>query len=144
MEVLPVILLPVGHDGFGLPEFVQHDDQLAALDLLDFSRQKLAHLRGELLPDPGPLAFAHPLDDPLFGRLNRQPAKVDKRNLFLEHVAHLEVGIFVLRLFQGDLRAGIFHRLHHLAETHHLDGTLQLIDAELEADVGAEFATKAA
>src|SRR5215211_1325123 len=81
-------------------------------------------------PDRSSLAFAHPLDDPLFGRLNRQPAKVDKGNFFLEHVAHLEVGIFVLRLFQGDLRAGILHRFHYLAEAHHLDGALQLIHAE--------------
>ena len=113
---------------------------LPALDLLDLARQQLADLGGELLPDPGPLAFAHPLDDPLLGGLHREPAELHEGNLFLEHVADLEVGVLVLGLLQRDLPARVLDRLHHLAEPHDPDRALQLVHVQLEPDVGAELA----
>ena len=139
MEVLPVILLPIGDDGFGLAELVQHDDQLAPLDLLDLARKQLSHLGGELLPDPGPLAFPDPLDDALLGGLDREPAEIDEGDLFLQHVADREVGILVLGLLQRDLPARVLDRLHDLPEAHHLDGALQLVHAQLEPHIGAEL-----
>ena len=38
VEVLAVVLLAVRDDRFGLAELVQHDDELAALDLLHLAR----------------------------------------------------------------------------------------------------------
>ena len=140
MEVLPVVLLPVGYDRLGLAELVEHDDQLAPLDLLDLAGEQLADLGGELLPDAGPLAFPYPLNDPLLGRLHREPAELDEGNLLLEHVADLEVGVLVLGLFQRDLPAGILDGLDDLPQADDLDGALQLVHAQLEPDVGAELA----
>jgi hypothetical protein len=37
MEVLAMILLAVGDDRLRLAELVEHDDELTALDLLDFA-----------------------------------------------------------------------------------------------------------
>ena len=84
-------------------------------------RQQLAHLGGELVADPGALALAHPLDDPLLGRLHREPAELLEGDLFLEHVADLEVGILVAGLLERDLPARVLDRLDHLAEPHHPD-----------------------
>src|SRR2546426_6717457 len=50
VEVLAVILLAVGDDRLGFAELREHDDDLAPLDLLDFAREELSHLVGELLP----------------------------------------------------------------------------------------------
>jgi hypothetical protein len=80
------------------------------------------------------------LDDPLLRGLHRQPAEVDERYLFLEHVADLEVSVLVLGLLQRDLPAGIFDRLDDLSQTHDLDGALQLVHAQLKPDVRAELA----
>ena len=130
VEMLAVVLLAVGDDRLGLAELVQHDDELAALDLLDLAGQQLAHLVGELLADPGPLALAHPLDDPLLGGLHREPAEFGEGNLFLEHVADLEVGVLVAGpLPARSAQLGILDRLDHLAEPHDPDGALQLVDA---------------
>src|SRR4051812_45933216 len=43
MEMLAMILLAVRNDRFGLAELVQHDDELAALDLLHFAGKQLAY-----------------------------------------------------------------------------------------------------
>src|SRR5205085_1331945 len=137
MEVLAVILLAIGDDGLGLAELREHDDDLAALDLLHFARQQLSHLVGELLPNAGPLALAHPLDDALFGGLHGSAAERLERYLLLEHVAHLEVLVFEARLFERDLRARVFHGLDHGAQHDDADRALQLIDADFGPHVGA-------
>ena len=70
MEVLAMILLAIRNDRFRLAELVEHDDELAALDLLDFAGEQVADARRELVADPGALAFADALDDALLGGLH--------------------------------------------------------------------------
>ena len=140
VEMLAVVLLAVGDDRLGLAELVQHDDELAALDLLHLAGEQLAHLAAELVADPRALALAHPLDDPLLGRLHGQPAELGEGNVLLQHVAHDEVGILEPGVLERDLPARVFHRLHHLAQPDDADGAVQLVHAELELDVRAELA----
>ena len=111
-----MILLAIRHDRLGFAEAVEHDHELAALDLLDLAREQLADLVGELVADAIPLALADALDDPLLGGLHREPAEGLEGHLFLEDVADLEVGILELRLFERDLRARVFDHVGHLAE----------------------------
>jgi hypothetical protein len=126
----------VSSSRLSLAELVQHDDELAALDLLDFARQEIADLRGELVADAGPLTLAHALDDALLGRLHREAPEGVERHVLLEHVADGEVGVLVLRLFEGDLPAGVLDRLGHLAKPHDADRALQLVHRQLEPHVG--------
>ena len=104
VEVLAVVLLAVGDDRLRLAELVEHDDQLAALDLLDLAGEELADLVGELVADARALALAHPLDDPLLGRLHRQPPEGLEGDVLLEHVAELELGVLEPGLL--DARSG--------------------------------------
>src|SRR5437667_465353 len=136
VEVLAVILLAVGDDRLGFAELREHDDDLAPLDLLHFAREELSHLVGELLPDAGPLALAHPLDDALLSCLHRGAAERLERHLLFQHVAHLEVLIFEARFLERDLRARVFHGLHHGAPHDDPDGALELVDADLGPHVG--------
>ena len=100
MEVLAVVLLAVRDDRFRLAELVQHDDELAALDLLDLAGEQVADLGGELVADPRALALADALDDALLGGLHGEAAELGERHLLLEHVADLEVGILVAGLLE--------------------------------------------
>src|ERR1041385_3848886 len=136
MEVLAVILVAVRDDRFGFTELVEHDDDLAALDLLDFAREQLADLARELFADAGALAFAHALDDALLGRLHRRAAELLERHLFLEHVAGLEVRVFVTRFFERDLRAGVFDRFDHRLQHDDANRSFHLVDADLGPHVG--------
>src|SRR3989449_11057426 len=70
--------------------FRSHHHDLAALDLLHLARQELAHLVGELLANPGPLALAHPLDDALLRRLHRGAPERFEGDFLFEHVARSE------------------------------------------------------
>src|SRR5205823_1352167 len=92
---------------------------------------------GELLPDAGPLAFAHPLDDALLGGLYRGAGERLERHLLFQHVAHLEVLVFETRLLERDLRARVFHRLDHGAQHDDPDRALELVDPDLGPHVGA-------
>ena len=138
MEVLAVVLLAVRDDRFRLAELVQHDDQLAALDLLHLAGEQLADLAGELVADPGALALADALDDALLGRLHRRAGRTPSNgHVLLEHVADLEVRVLVAGLLQRDLPGRVLDRLDHLAEPDDANGPLQLVDAQLELDVRA-------
>src|SRR5258705_12808114 len=93
MEVLAMILIAVRDDRLGFTDLVQHDDDFAALDLLDLPREQLAHLAGELLPDAGALAFPDALDDALLRRLDRGSPELLERDFFLKDVPGREVRI---------------------------------------------------
>ena len=51
MVVLAMILLAIRNDRFRFAELVEHDDELAALDLLHFAGEQVADARGELVAD---------------------------------------------------------------------------------------------
>ncbi len=121
MEMLPVVLLAVGHDCLRLTELVEHQHQLAPFDLLDLSREELANLVCELVPDAGPLAFPHPLDYALLGRLHCQPAELLEGDFFLQHVADLEVLVNESSFLHRDLVARILHLCDHLPQADDLD-----------------------
>src|SRR3989475_2695798 len=89
VEVLAVVLLPVGDDRLGLAELREHHHDLAALDLLHLARQELAHLARELFADAGALPLAHTLDDALLSRLHRRAPEHFEADLFLHHVPDL-------------------------------------------------------
>ena len=100
-------------------------------------REEIADLAGELVADAHALALADALDDALLRGLHREATEGLEGNVFLEHVAHLEVLVLVARLFQRDLPGRVFHRLDHLAEADDANGALQLVDAQLELHVRA-------
>src|SRR4051812_38179520 len=127
MEVLPMVLFPIGDNGFGLAELIQHDDELAPLDLLNLAGEQLAHLGGEFLTDARPLTLTNPLDDPLLGGLHCKAAELYETDLFLQHIADSEVRIFVLRLVQRYLPAGVFNGRDDLSKPNDLDGPLELV-----------------
>ena len=97
--MLAVVLLAVRNYGFRLAELVEHDDEFAALDLLNFSGEEIPDSAGELVADLRSLAFPDALDDPLLRRLNRRASELGKIDRNLHLVADLELGV---------LEAGIF------------------------------------
>src|SRR5579859_353130 len=137
VEVLAVVLIAVGDDRFGFAELVQHDDDLAALDLLHLARQQLADFPGKLLANPAPLTLAHPLDDALLGRLHGGPAELLERDFFFQHVAGREFRILVARFLERDLRALVLDGLHHRLEHDDADRSLQLVDPDFGPHVGS-------
>src|SRR2546423_143334 len=130
MEVLAVVLLAVRDDRFGFAELVEHDHELAALDLLNFTRQEIADSARELVADLGPLAFPNPLDDSLLRRLNRGSAELGKINRNLHLITDLEVGILETSFLEGDLARRIGHFLHHGLEEDYANGAFVLIDVD--------------
>src|SRR5216110_234270 len=134
--MLAVVLLAVRNDRFGFPEPREHDDDLAALDLLHLARQELADLVGELFPDARPLALADPLDDALLRRLHRRAAERLERHLFLQHIPDLEIRILEARFFERHLRARVLHGLHYRAEHRDPNRALELVDSDLGPHVG--------
>src|SRR5438874_12835079 len=134
--MLAVVLLAVRNDRFGFPEPREHDDDLAALDLLHLARQELADLVGELFPDARPLALPDPLDDALLRRLHRRAAERLERHLFLQHIPDLEIRILEARFFERHLRARVLHGLHYRAEHRDPNRALELVDSDLGPHVG--------
>src|SRR5690606_786674 len=84
VKPLAMILLAIGNDRLGFTEPVQHDHELAALDLLDLAREQFTHLVGELVTNAIALTLPHALDDPLLGGLHRQATERLERH-FLFH-----------------------------------------------------------
>ncbi len=124
MEMLAVVLLAVRNDGFGFAELVQHDHELATLDLLHLSREQLAHAAGELVPDPGPLTFADALDYPLLSRLHGRAPELGEVHRLFHHVADLELLVSHPRFFERYLAGGVGDFLDHGLEKHDLDRSL--------------------
>ena len=90
VEVLAVVLLAIRNDRFRFAELVEHDDELAALDLLDFAGEQVADARRELVADAGALAFADALDDALLGGLDGGAAEDREVDRLFHDVARLE------------------------------------------------------
>ena len=70
-----MVLLAIRNDRFRLAELVEHDDELAALDLLDLARQQVADAAANSSRILRALAFADALDDALLRRLHRRCAR---------------------------------------------------------------------
>src|SRR5688572_10121842 len=126
-----MILLAVRDDRLGFAELVEHDHQLAALDLLHFARQQVAELRGELIPNLGTLALTNPLDDPLLRRLHGGATEDGKIDGLLEHVADLEVILELPSVVERDFLAGIFDGFDDGLEQDDLDAAAVVIDLDL-------------
>jgi hypothetical protein len=130
MEVLAVVLLAVRNDRFRFAELVEHDDQLAALDLLDLAGQQVTDARRKLVANLGALAFANALDDALLGGLNgRAPEDREVERLFHD-VAGLEPFVEQLGFLEGDLAGRIFDSLDDGLEDRDLDLTLRVVDLD--------------
>ena len=84
-----MILLAIRNDRFRLAELVEHDHELAALDLLHLAREQIADARRELVADARALALANALDDALLRGLNGGAAELGEVDRLLEHVARL-------------------------------------------------------
>src|SRR4029077_560604 len=91
MEVFAVVLLAVGNDCLRFAELVEHDHELAALDLLDLSGKKVSDSAGELVADLRSLAFPNALNDALLGRLYSRAPKLREIDRNLHLVADLEL-----------------------------------------------------
>src|SRR5581483_9915876 len=136
MKVLAMILLAIRDDRLGFAELREHHHDLAALDLLHLAREQLADLVAALLAYPRALPLAHPLDDPLLGRLHRRAAEGLERHFLLEHVADLEVRVLEPRLLERHLRPRILDVLHHRAQHDDADRALEFVNPDLGAHVG--------
>src|SRR5439155_22176469 len=123
MEVLAVVLLTVRNDRLCLAELVEHDDQLAALDLLNFSREEIAHPARELVADLGSLALAHALDDALLRRLNRRSSEFSEVDGNLHLVADLKVGILKAGFLERDLTGRVGHLFDNRLKEHDANRT---------------------
>ena len=126
-----MILLAIRDDGLGLAELIEHEHDLAALDLLDLTGQQVADPRRELVTDLGALALADALHDALLGRLHGRAAELGELHRDLHEVARLIVGVLVARFFDGDLANGVLHVLHDLLEDDDADIALVVIDLHL-------------
>ena len=134
MEVLAPILLPVRDNGFGFPELIYQNDELAPFDLLDLTGQKLPHLICKLVSNSRAFAFAYSLNDALFRGLHGRPPKRVKRYFLLENFTDLEILILPPCLFQTDLRGTILHRLNDCPQHHHLYDAFDLVDSDFRID----------
>jgi hypothetical protein len=129
--VLAVVLLAVGDDRLRLAELVQHEHELPTLDLLHLAGEQLADLGRELVLDAGALALAHALHDALLGRLHRGAPELRERDLLLEDVAHLELGVLELRLLHRDLAGEVLRVLDHRLEQGDADLAGVVVDVDL-------------
>src|SRR6185437_2377706 len=130
MIVLAMILLAVRHHGFCLTEAVEHDDELAALDLLHLTAQQLANARRELVADLGALALAHALQDALLRGLHGRASEFCKIGRNFHYVADLEFRILEARFFERDLACGVLDLLDHGLEQHDADGAALFVDVD--------------
>ena len=137
-----VLFLP-GNDGLGVAGTVQHENQLAALDLLHFAGQQVAHAVGVLVADSLPLALAHQLHDPLLGGHDGVAAELGEGYGNLHDVADLVGGVVPPRLVEQDLRRRVLHGLDDSLEDDHLDFARDIVNDDLGVDVGAEYACQA-
>src|SRR5207244_11010083 len=131
MEVLAVVRIAVGDDRFGLAELGEHDDDLAARDLLHRAREQLAHLVRELLPDARALALPHALDDALLRSLHGGAAERLERHLLFQYVPRLEVRVLEARLLERHLGAGVLDGLDHGPQHEYPDSSLQYVAPDL-------------
>src|SRR5205823_6839742 len=90
MEMLAMVLLAIRNDGLRLAKLVEHDDELAALDLLHLARQQIAHAGRELVANARALALADALNDALLRGLHRRPAEHREIDRLFHDVADLE------------------------------------------------------
>src|ERR1044071_9443181 len=109
MIVLAMVLLAVRNDRFGFAELVQHDDELAALDLLNFAGEQVSDARRELIADSRALTLAHPLDDSLLRRLHRGTSEHREVDGLFHDVADLEAVVERARVVERDLAARVFY-----------------------------------
>src|SRR6202040_1214767 len=124
MEMLAMVLLAVGNDRLCLAELVEHDDELATLDLLDLSGKKISHSAGELVADLRSLAFPDALDDALLGRLYRRASELGEIDRDFHLVADLELLVLEPCLFERDLARGVSDLIDDGLEQHDLDRAL--------------------
>ena len=136
------LFLP-GNDGLGVAGAVQHENQLAALDLLHFAGEQVAHPVGVLVPDALPLALAHQLHDPLLGRHDRVAAELLELDRNLHHVTGFVGGVVPARFVHRDLRRRVLHVLDDTLEDEHLDFPGDIVNEDLGVDVGAEYTGQA-
>src|SRR5258706_67235 len=137
VEVLAMVLLAIRNDGLRLAELVEHDHQLAALDLLDLAGQEVADARRELVADLRALAFANALDDALLGSLNGGAAEHGEIERFFHDVAGLEPLVEQLGLFHGDLARGVLDGFDDRLEQDDADLALGVVDLDFRLDGGA-------
>ena len=130
VEVLAMVLLAIRDDRLRLAELVQHDDELAALDLLDLAGQQVADARRELVADLGALAFADALNDALLGGLDGGAAEDGEVQRLFHHVAGLEALVEQLGLLERDLARGVLDGLDDGLEEGDLDLALRVIDVD--------------
>src|SRR4029079_19624485 len=90
VDVFAMILLAIRNDRFGLAELVEHDDELAALDLLHFTGEQVADTAGKLVADSRALGFTNPLDDALLGGLYGGATEDGEVDRLFHDVARLE------------------------------------------------------
>ena len=131
MEMLAMVLLAIRDDRLRLAELVEHDDELAALDLLDLAGEQVADARGELVADLRALAFANALDDALLGGLDGGATEDGEVERLLHHVAGLEALVEDAGLLEGDLTRGILDVLDDRLEEHDADLALRVVDLDL-------------
>ena len=134
--MLPMILFTIRNDRFCFTKLVEHDHQLAALDLLHLPGEEVADPASELVTDARSLAFANALHDPLLRSLNGGAAEFIEVDLDFHHVPDLELGVHEPRLFKRDFTGSVGHLFHYRFEQHDADGAFFLVDLDFCLHVG--------
>src|SRR6185437_7580936 len=128
--VLPVILLAIRDDGFRLAELVEHDHELAALDLLYLAGEQVADAGRELVSNASAFALANALNDALLGCLHRGAAEHGEIDRLFHDVADLEALVVGARVVERNFAAGILDRRHHGLEEDDANVTLAVVDVD--------------
>ena len=103
MKVLAMVLLAVRDDRFRLAELVEHDDELATLDLLHLAGEQVADAARELVANLRPLAFTDALNDPLLGGQHSHSSEFVEIDGRFENIADLKLLVVVPRFLEGNL-----------------------------------------
>ena len=100
-----MILLAIRNDRFRLAELVEHDDELAALDLLDLAGEQIADARRELVADAcvrSPSRTRWMMR--CFAACDGRAAELGEVDRLFEHVADLEPFVVDLRVLDARSR----------------------------------------
>ena len=145
VEVLAMVLLAIRNDRFRLAELVEHDDELAALDLLDFAREQVA----DAAANSSRICVRSPSRTRWMMRClaactAARPNSAKSTGSSITSPSW-KSGSSKRASSSGDLRAGIRDRPRRpVLSTDDLDGALQLVDSTSACTFGPCFFASAA
>ena len=135
--VLAVILLAIRNDRFRFAELVEHDDELAAFDLLHFAGEQVADARRELVANAGALALTNALNDSLLGGLHGGSPEHGEVDRLFHDVADLEAFVEGFGVVDGDLVARVLDGRDDRLQEDDANVALAVVDVDFGLNVRA-------